>query len=895
MASFVNLIDQRRLIGPGGSTVGGTIAFYYTGTSVLAPVYQDVGMSIPAPNPMPVGAGDIVPLLFLDTDIVYRRIITYADGTYDQQDPLGSLFSEGELGLPVGSVIDFAGPTAPSGFLLCFGQAVSRSAYAELYLAIGTTYGAGNGSTTFNVPDYRGRVAAGKDNMGGASANRLTAPFNGDILGAAGGLEYHVLTEFEMPTHDHGGVTGNNSSNVLAPVSGAVNPLNAAAGAVISSQSHTHTISPDGGGGAHPNVQPTIISNKIIKSESNTFLSLIDLFPGFDDKVNAVAIGIAPTAIDMGSFTGSIIPDNSTAKEALQTLETVLNGVAAPTWDSLIGKPATFPPTGGSGADALATLGGSGGSNLVGFLQSGTGATSRPTQMKLREIVTLEDFGAVGNHNGISGADDNVALTRAIAALPSGGIIKGRNGGRYYFSNPPKIPDNITLVGTFNPHEDTSVIIQPSVASSAIILPAGVTLRTGRGTAITGWLIWRHGMAVPASAATAVTMIAAFAGTAITVDGDDPHIHGNMFLGFEWAVKSNGFSRPEIYNNCGDCTNGIEVSGVYDCGNYGVAFNRFWPYLVSHQTWSDWYLARRSGKAIYVHDTADWLRVQPNFSYGYAVGLHLHNVAGVKAAHSADNIGGHDIPNAAGTKGIYTTGTMNNVLIDQSHVDSCETNYAFEHTGGGLQCGSNTCGSATAYQVFLGPNSSGDLGRMMTRGTTDQVVAVQSGVGLWAGSLFPDVSATSGTAVSIANTADIPKLQITVHLQPSSLLTNGLNYGEPYSVSGSYTPTLTNVANLTALTASPCQFMRVGNCVTVSGKFAVTPTAASTNTVLEMTLPITSDFTAAEDCGGTGAMGTTTGASTVIANGTSNRAQFTWAAPDTINRDMSFMFMYRLK
>jgi len=75
------------------------------------------------------------------------------------------------VGVPVGTVLPFAGSTAPGGFLLCDGAAVSRSDYALLFSIIGTTYGAGNGSTTFNVPDFRGRTAYGAGGGGLAIGN----------------------------------------------------------------------------------------------------------------------------------------------------------------------------------------------------------------------------------------------------------------------------------------------------------------------------------------------------------------------------------------------------------------------------------------------------------------------------------------------------------------------------------------------------------------------------------------------------------------------------------------------------------------------------------------------------------------------------------------------------
>lgn len=105
-----------------------------------------------------------------------------------------------------GAVLPFAGANAPTGWLMCDGSEKSRTAFAELFAAIGTTYGPGDGSTTFNLPDMRGRVAAGKDNMGGTPANRLTAAgagITGASLGATGGNQTHTLTTAQMPAHSH--------------------------------------------------------------------------------------------------------------------------------------------------------------------------------------------------------------------------------------------------------------------------------------------------------------------------------------------------------------------------------------------------------------------------------------------------------------------------------------------------------------------------------------------------------------------------------------------------------------------------------------------------------------------------------------------------------------------
>lgn len=81
------------------------------------------------------------------------------------------------LNVPVGTIIDFAGTSTPEGYLECDGHAVGRSAFAALFDAIGTLWGAGDGSTTFNVPDLRGRcsIGAGTGTAGGATAHALAS------------------------------------------------------------------------------------------------------------------------------------------------------------------------------------------------------------------------------------------------------------------------------------------------------------------------------------------------------------------------------------------------------------------------------------------------------------------------------------------------------------------------------------------------------------------------------------------------------------------------------------------------------------------------------------------------------------------------------------------------
>ena len=102
--------------------------------------------------------------------------------------------------LPSGIVIPFAGSSAPNGWLLCAGQNVSRTTFANLFSVIGTSYGAGDGSTTFALPDLRGRVPAGIDNMNGTDSGRIDWS---NSLGTTGGSQTNVLTTANLPPHWH--------------------------------------------------------------------------------------------------------------------------------------------------------------------------------------------------------------------------------------------------------------------------------------------------------------------------------------------------------------------------------------------------------------------------------------------------------------------------------------------------------------------------------------------------------------------------------------------------------------------------------------------------------------------------------------------------------------------
>ncbi len=243
----------------------------------------------------------------------YVALYNNSDAVWYLQNFYGNPYS-----CPLGGSLIYFGATAPnSAFVLPYGQAISRTTYASLFTVLSTTYGIGNGSTTFNVPDLRGRVLAGKDDMGGSAASRLTSTYFGTsaaALGAVGGSESHTLTLAQLAAHDHGTLTGSQNAththtqqgsfasgtesashthqtaaSVQSGVASDITPgsvqgtVNSTITSATESATHTHTttisgqtgsdtgqahqhgINSAGSGTAHNNTQPTIVCNYILR------------------------------------------------------------------------------------------------------------------------------------------------------------------------------------------------------------------------------------------------------------------------------------------------------------------------------------------------------------------------------------------------------------------------------------------------------------------------------------------------------------------------------------------------------------------------------------------------------------------------------------------------------
>lgn len=211
---------------------------------------------------------------------------------YDNSDQVwylqGGIGNPNAYSIPLGSGIDFWGDTAPSSiFAFPYGQAISRSIYSSLYTLFGTKYGSGDGSTTFNLPDCRGRFVAKKDNMGGTGAGRMQSGnggVDGATLGASGGADTKTLTASQIPSITSSvSVSVSGSCAVVLPVrqggesgvqindavqiaySNLVSVGNIGPAGTFSGTGSGSATSNNTSGAAHSIMPPTIVANYILR------------------------------------------------------------------------------------------------------------------------------------------------------------------------------------------------------------------------------------------------------------------------------------------------------------------------------------------------------------------------------------------------------------------------------------------------------------------------------------------------------------------------------------------------------------------------------------------------------------------------------------------------------
>lgn len=302
------------------------------------------------------------------------------------------------------------------------------------------------------------------------------------------------------------------------------------------------------------------------------------------------------------------------------------------------------------------------GASLVGFLQAGTGATGLSAQVKMQQSVDVADFGAP------TSGDAQAAFTLAVNHVSSlgGGVVTFNKN--YSILTNLTIPDNVHLVGELvaaGQIQDGGVGGDYDSLGSTLKIASTATITLGSSASLSNCVVIRSGLDLPfADLAAAQAGVPLFAGTAVTIGGDDAKVENTLFLGFEKAILSTNRNRLRFYNVQGDCTNGIEVSNALDVVYLDQC--HFWPFTTANFSWTasdaTQAILTRSGIAFHFHTTVDWPKITDCFSYGYFRGFRFHNSNAVSVKGcSADGPVAAGVPQHAGSIG---------VLIEGSSVDN---------------------------------------------------------------------------------------------------------------------------------------------------------------------------------------------------------------------------------
>jgi microcystin-dependent protein len=248
-------------------TDGQLLAFTPHATSGVAPTLTVDGGTTYAIQTSPgvaVGAATLV----LGTPYTVKFSTT--DSAWILRDFYGNPYA-----IPIGGMMPYTGSTAPnSNFVLPYGQCISRTTYATYFAQVSTTFGVCDGTTTFGVPDLRGRSLFGVDNMGGTAANRITVAggnFNGSVLGTAGGNQTKTLALSEIPTGlftmtDPGHLHNIGTQDFFTAGSG-VGTNTSTAGSTVKSATNTTgiTLTDHAGGGSFGMMPPAMVVNFILR------------------------------------------------------------------------------------------------------------------------------------------------------------------------------------------------------------------------------------------------------------------------------------------------------------------------------------------------------------------------------------------------------------------------------------------------------------------------------------------------------------------------------------------------------------------------------------------------------------------------------------------------------
>lgn len=421
----------------------------------------------------------------------------------------------------------------------------------------------------------------------------------------------------------------------------------------------------------------------------------------------------------------------------------------------------------------------------INYQSSATGSTPRGLANKLGDEVNLLDFAGC-DATGVT--DSSTCVQNAVNSLSGGGRVKAI--GKFLLNSNLTIPVGVTLEGDcVMPGTPGNNVSAPyDIYKCGVIkLNSSATITLNSGASLKSLLIYRAGMTFPAPDSSG------FAGTAVTITGDDSSVISSMILGFNKAVYKSGGQRARIQYLYGDNNNGIEITNSGDI-DY-ITNCHMWPFATMGGPGD----ARRSGTAYYFHDFVDWAKITDSFSWGYYRGLHINNANSITVLNSGfDNAFSGGVPIHTGSMGIVIEGEAYETKLIGVQTAAQQTAGIYINTNPGLATliSGHTAWGGSTHGVWV------NAGDAIISGSTYRGIA--NGI--------TETNAASRVTVTANRFQQISGTPINPSTATSLVFLDDNDFGDFTGTVGSSSMTAQSVAS-----ADPINLPRSGNVFSVTG------------------------------------------------------------------------------